>query len=142
MMKFKGLQFVHSISTDLTEEFNELDEMITAAENGKDNACEIHSAYQHLGSLIQGLEYMAEFIADDGDREELAEALKDLREERDGFYPRAASVIYTKRLGKPVDVTMARHNNGDMDFLVTIDEQTKIFNSTDRVKDYIKSLEG
>ena len=64
MMKFKALQFTASITADLTGEFDDLEEMIAANKAGEDNTCEIRNAYCHLGSLIQGMEYMAEFIAD------------------------------------------------------------------------------
>ena len=146
MMKFKALQFVASIFADMAGEFDSLEEMITANKAGEDNAHKIESTYCHLGSLIQGMEYMAEFIADEGDEKELAEVLKDLRSQRDAFYPRIASIVYTKRLGKPVEVATLRHLNDAMDYLVRVDGESyaeaKTFSKTDEVKEYIKSLEA
>ena len=146
MMKFKALQFVASISADMAGEFDSLEEMITANKAGEDNASKIENTYCHLGSLIQGMEYMAEFIADEDDEKELAEVLKDLRNQRDNFYPRAASIIYTKRLGKPVEVTIFRHSIDATDYLVRVYgenyDETKTFSKTDEVKEYIKSLEA
>lgn len=144
MMKFKALQFVASISADMAGEFDNLEEMITANKAGEDNVHKIENTYCHLGSLIQGMEYMAEFIADEDDEKELAEVLKDLRDQRDNFYPRAASIIYTKRLGKPVEVTLFHRSNDVTDYSVRVEGENygmaRIFSKTDEVKEYVKSL--
>ena len=87
MMKFNALQFVNNLSADLTGEFDELEEMIQKGEDAEG----IHRTYNHLGSMIQGFEYMAEFIEDEDDRKELTAIIAQKREERDGFYPRAGT---------------------------------------------------
>ena len=144
MMKFKALQFVSSISADMAGEFDSLEEMIAANKSGEDNAHKIENTYCHLGSLIQGMEYMSKFIADEDVQKELAEVLKDLRDQRDAFYPRCANLIYTKRLGKPVEVTVLAHSEGSKEYSVHLagELDSKTFSKTDEVKEYIKSLEA
>ncbi len=146
MMKFKALQFVACISADMAGEFDDLEEMIAANKAGEDNAHKIESTYCHLGSLIQGMEYMSEFIADEDDEKELAEVLQDLHDRRDAFYPRCASIIYTRRLGKPVEVTIFHRSKDTMDFFVCVDGENdgeaKTFSNVDEVREYIKSLEA
>lgn len=143
MMKFKGLQFVASITADLTGEFDSLEEKIAANKSGEDNARELQNDYCHLGSLIQGLEYMAEFIADEDDEKELEEVLKDLRNQRDAYYPRIASIAYTQRLGKEVNITVMNHADGTKEYNVCIGFHCNVatFDSTEKVKEYIKILE-
>lgn len=143
MMKFKGLQFVASITADLTGEFDSLEEKIVANKSGEDNAHELQNDYCHLGSLIQGLEYMAEFISDEDDEKELEEVLKDLRNQRDAYYPRIASIAYTKRLGKDVNVTVMNHTDGTKEYSVSIGFHCNVatFDSTEKVKEYINILE-
>lgn len=142
MMKFKALQFVASITADLTGEFDSLEEKIAANKSGVDNAQELQNDYCHLGSLIQGLEYMAEFIADEDDEKELEEVLKDLRNQRDAYYPRIASIAYTKRLGKDVSVTVMNHADGTKEYNVSIGFHCNVavFDTADKVKEYIKIL--
>lgn len=89
---------------------------------------------------------MAEFIADKSDEKELAEVLKDLRSQRDAFYPRIASIVYTKRLGKDVEVVILRRSNDVTDYIVRVDgesySEAKTFSKPDEVNEYIKSLEA
>ena len=141
MMKFNALQFVNSLSCDLTGEFDDLEELIQANKAGEDNADKIHSSYTHLNSLIQGFEYMVEFIANDEDRKELTEIIAQKREEHSGFYPRCASIIYTKRLGKAVDITWCHHTADPDEFTVRVQGHfTRTFHTTAEVKEYINAL--
>lgn len=141
MMKFNALQFVNSLSCDLTGEFDDLEELIQANKAGEDNTDKIRYAFNHLNSLIQGFEYMVEFIADDEDRKELTEIIAQKREEHSGFYPRCASIIYTKRLGKAVVVTWCHHTEDPDDFSVTVqDHVTRTFHTTADVREFIDAL--
>lgn len=134
MMKFNALQFINNLSADLTGEFDELEEMIQKGED----ADGIHRAYNHLGSLIQGFEYMVDFIEDEDDRKELTAIIAQKREERDGFYPRAASIIYSKKLGKKVTVNCIWHADKTKTFEVDVDGHIRrTFHKTEDVKKYI-----
>lgn len=137
MMKFNALQFVNNLSADLTGEFDELKEMI---QQGTD-AESIRRTYNHLGSMIQGFKYMAEFIEDEDDRKELTAIIAQKREERDGFYPRAASIIYTAKLGKKVTVTGTWHADNTKAFEVNIEGRGRnTYTRTEDVKALINSL--
>ena len=137
MMKFNALQFVNNLSADLAGEFDDLEEMIQKGEDAEG----IRKAYNHLGSMIQGFEYMAEFIQDDEDRKELTAIIAQKREERDGFYPRAASIIYTDKLGKDVKVTVLCHADNTKTFEVTVAGHIeRDFCKAEEVKAYINSL--
>lgn len=138
MMKFNALQFVNNLSADLTGEFDELEEKIQKG----DDADGIRRTYNHLGSMIQGFEYMAEFIEDEDDRKELTAIIAQKREERDNFYPRAASIIFSKKLGRDVTVAWRHHNEEPDEFTVRVvgQEKTKTFHKTEEVKAYIERL--
>lgn len=137
MMKFNALQFVNNLSADLAGEFDELEEMIQKGEDAEG----IRRVYNHLGSMIQGFEYMAEFIEDEDDRKELTAILAQKREERDGFYPRAASIVYSKKLGRKVIVTWCHHTEAPDEFVVVIDDCARgTFHKTEEVKACIDEL--
>lgn len=136
MMKFNALQFVSNLSADLAGEFDELEEMIQKGEDAEG----VHRAYNHLGSMIQGFEYMAEFIEGEDDRKELAAILAQKREEHDGFYPRAASIIYSARLGKDVRITVFAHADGTETIEVLVEGHCeRTFGKADEVKDEVKA---
>lgn len=137
MTKFNILQFVSNMSADLAGEFEDLEQMIQKGEDAEG----IHRAYNHLGSLIQGFEYMAEFIEDEDDRKELAAIIAQKREERDGFYPRAASAIYSEKLGKDVEVTVVVRADGIKTFRVkVVGHLERTYARTEDVKAYINGL--
>lgn len=137
-MKFNAMQFVDNLSADLTGEFDELEEKIQKG----DDAEGIRRTYNHLGSMIQGFEYMAEFIEDEDDRKELTAIIAQKREERDGFYPRAASIVFSAKPGRDVTVTWCHHSEDPDEFTVRVvgREKTKTFHRTEEVKAYIERL--
>jgi len=138
MMKFNALQFVSTMSADLEGEFNDLEELL---QNPDAIAREIYHSYNHLGSLIQGFSYMAEFIESDEDRKELEAVIAQKREIRDSFYPRAASRIYTEKLGKKVTVTVTIHADNGKTFEVLVEDHLpKRFHKTEDVTSYIDTL--
>ena len=138
MMKFNALQFVSTMSADLEGEFNEMEELL---QNPEGDANDIRFRYDHLGSLIQGFSYMAEFIESDEDSKELEAVIAQKREIRDSFYPRAASRIYTETLGKKVTVTVTIHADNGKTFEVLVEDHLpKRFHKTEDVTSYIDTL--
>ena len=138
MMKFNALQFVNSLSCDLTGEFDDLEKLLQ--ENEQDTEA-IRRTCCHLNSLIQGFEYMVEFIEGDEDREELTKIIKQKREELYGYYPRAASAVFSAKLGKPVTVVQIVRAEGGEEFEAHVDGHLKMtFNSRAKVKNYIDTL--
>lgn len=141
MTKFNAIQFAAGASVDVNQEIDELVEML---EQGTEAACEIQNRYRHLSSLIQGLDYTLDYLADDETKDELKEIVKGLNDMLDGYWHRCASIVWTKRFGKEVRITVAYHINGHKTFNMYFngaEEATLIDATRDQIVDHLRNLE-
>lgn len=135
MTKFNTIQFTAAASIDLTGEFEDLDEMIA---RGAEAAEEIRRQYSHLNSLIQGMEYTVEFIADEEARAELIEFLADMRKELHSRWAAAMAIIWGAKLNARVSITTIHHADGTVTYALSIDGRPIETDGTDKgVREYL-----
>ena len=135
MTKFNTIQFTAAASIDLTGEFEDLDEMIA---RGAEAADEIRRQYSHLNSLIQGMEYTVEFIADEEARAELIEFLGDMRKDLHGRWAAAMAIIWGAKLNAKVSITTTHHADGTMTYALSINGNPIETDGTDKgVREYL-----
>ena len=72
---FETIDFIQYMSMDVMHELNDLEEKIE-----KGDGREIRSQYNHINSLLKGIDYTLEYIADEDDRESLKIAVANMRE--------------------------------------------------------------
>ena len=101
MKDFNAFMFVSHAASDLNGEFTDLENLM---EQGGDKAREIGNAFQHLVSLIQGMEYTIDFIEDDEARHEIVEVIKEWQETLMGYRAGCMKIIYSKRMGQDFDI--------------------------------------
>ena len=134
MKDFNAFMFVSHAASDLNGEFTDLENLM---EQGGDKAREIGNAFQHLVSLIQGMEYTIDFIEDDEARHEIVEVINEWQETLMGYRAGCMKIIYSKRMGQDFDILTKHEADGTRTYTVSIDGYPRFTGkSLDEVRDY------
>jgi len=72
---FETFEFIQYMSMDVLEELNDLEEKIE-----KGDGREIRAQYNHINSLLKGIDYTLDYIANEDDREALRHAVENMKE--------------------------------------------------------------
>ena len=73
--KFETFDFIQYMSMDVMEELNNLEEKIKEGDGR-----EIRHQFNHINSLLKGIEYTLDYISDKEDREHLQKAVNNMKE--------------------------------------------------------------
>lgn len=72
---FETFEFIQYMSMDVLEELNDLEEKIE-----KGDGREIRAQYNHINSLLKGIDYTLDYIANEDDQKSLKHAVANMRE--------------------------------------------------------------
>lgn len=139
MKKFNVIQFVATAAVDLNGEFEDLENLV---EEGAEKVKEIQRQYNHLDSLIQGMEYTVEFISDDETCEEVGEFLKDQRKYLMNLLPACLQVVWSEKLGEKVEImTTYRADQSKYHILSVGGRPEGTFEKIEDLSKHLKTLE-
>lgn len=113
MTKISLLQFAASLSVDISDEIDDLSEMISAYKSYPDDTKleKMIKQYNHVSSFLQGVEYMIDFIEDEEDKEELKGIYeKNWIDPLRYFWPSIVECKYTKEIGMEVRIGVTWEN--------------------------------
>ena len=85
---FETFDFIQYMSMDIMGELNDLEEKIE-----KGDGREIRHQYNHINSLLKGIDYTLDYIADKEDREHLQKAVSNMKELLESRYNACKKIV-------------------------------------------------
>lgn len=85
---FETFEFIQYMSMDVLQELNDLEKKIEQGD-GREIRCQ----YNHINSLLKGIEYTLDYIADEDDRENLQHAVANMREQLESRYNTCKAIV-------------------------------------------------
>lgn len=139
MKKFNAIQFVATAAVDLNGEFEDLEKLV---EEGAEKAEAIRHQWNHLDSLIQGMEYTIEFIDDEEISDEVGGFLQDQRKYLMALLPGCLQVVWSVKLGEKVEIiTTYRSGKTKYHTLSVGGRPEGTFEKIDDLSAHLKTLE-
>lgn len=139
MKKFNAIQFVATAAVDLNGEFEDLEKLV---EEGAEKAEAIRRQWNHLDSLIQGMEYTIEFIDDEEISDEVGGFLQDQRKYLMTLLPGCLQVVWSVKLGEKVEIiTTYRADKTKYHTLSVGGRPEGTFEKIDDLSAHLKTLE-
>ena len=139
MAKFNAIQFAASISADMSGEFDELIEEISACNAGEDKVEQLVRHYNHLNSFLGGVKYTITYIADEDVREDLLEVYNDqwlgmLQSQ----WAAIVTIKYTKQIDRNVRICTI-HDCGATKYSLTVGEdEARTFTDRQSLINYLR----
>ncbi len=143
MMKLNAIQFAAGLSVDLSDEIDELRDMVY--ECGKDSSKidEAVNTYKHLHSFLQGIEYILDYFEESEEREQLKELhAKHWSSDLQELWAPLMMLKWTRDLNENVTVRTCYAVDRTVTYEVTVgNRDTETFQRTYQVLDYLRGLE-